>query len=229
MIDEAFRASCYGEALAAISRYISEDLVSPPSAETLEFLGHALGRMMSERQDFAPEDFTLYAMSVLHSDDDDDAKVLRIRRGAMRYLLDVKPRLAPEFQRLSEDAKAFLREARDPLQGRRTVVDAPEPPPEPQEVEAEAEAERRPSTNGESDAMPVRASRSKGSKAPYRRMSLDLPAGETVDDRPSQQTRRSGQAHGRSGMTAAVLTLFLGLLVLTALAIYFALTLFLPA
>ena len=44
VIDEAFRASCYGEALAAISRYISEDLVSPPSAETLEFLGHALGR-----------------------------------------------------------------------------------------------------------------------------------------------------------------------------------------
>lgn len=159
-VPEDFRAVCYSEALTAIGRYISEDLVSPPDEETLRFLGNALVRMMGERQDFGPEDFTLYSMSVLHHDMASDDDVQEIRRGAMRYLLDVKDRLSPEFQSLEEDARAYLRETPDPT--RWQSDDDVERVPRT--------AETRPETN-----VPT----------PYRRMSTDVPT-----TRPQQTERR---------------------------------------
>ena len=74
-------------------------------------LGQAYDRISGEFDAFTREDYALYAMSMLHrqpgaenSDHED------LRRGAARYLLDVKTRLSPHFQGLSDDAQSFLAE-----------------------------------------------------------------------------------------------------------------------
>ncbi|MEM9426858.1 MAG: hypothetical protein AAGA06_09155 [Pseudomonadota bacterium] len=187
-VTEDFRAVCYSEALTAIGHYISEDLVSPPDEETLRFLGTALVRMMGERQDFGPEDFTLYSMSVLHHDMASDDDVQEIRRGAMRYLLDVKDRLSPEFQSLEEDARAFLRETPDPVrwQSEDDVDRVPRT------------AETRPETT-----VPT----------PYRRMSADVPADAPVA-RPRQPERRSPSEEGEA--RGVFMLIFMGLLAVSA-------------
>ncbi len=97
----------------AFSQYLSEDIVSPPNQETFGMLGRAFARISEEFETFTPQDFALYAMSVLHQHIPGiEASDQTLRRGAMRYLLDVKPRLSPVFQDLSDEARAFLEQTR---------------------------------------------------------------------------------------------------------------------
>jgi hypothetical protein len=113
--EDRFRAGCYGEALLAFSKYLHDDVLSPPSSETLATLRQAYDGISGEFEAFTREDFTLYAMSILHQRfAGESPDHLELRRGAARYLLDVKPRLSPRFQSLSDDAQAFL--AKEPLE-----------------------------------------------------------------------------------------------------------------
>ncbi len=107
--EERNRAACFGEALHAISTHVGEDMVSPPDQAILGPLEVAYRKMKTVWGDFSPQDFTLYAMSLLLAQLEDKDEIRRFRRGAAKYLLETKSQIAPEFQKLTLNAEVLLK------------------------------------------------------------------------------------------------------------------------
>ncbi|WP_317055901.1 hypothetical protein [Roseovarius rhodophyticola] len=107
--EEGNRAACFGEALHAISTHVGEDMVSPPDQAILRPLEVAYRKMKTVWGDFSPQDFTLYAMSLLLAQLEDKDEIRRFRRGAAKYLLETKSQIAPEFQKLTLNAEILLK------------------------------------------------------------------------------------------------------------------------
>lgn len=113
LAEERKRAVCFGEALRAISVYVSEDIASPASSQVLMVFEAAFRHMKRTRGRFGPQDFTLYAMSRLLLQMKDDGDIKRLRLGAARYLLDVYSHLSFEFRVLAVEARKLLNSVPD--------------------------------------------------------------------------------------------------------------------
>lgn len=105
------RAVAFGEALRAIGAHVGSDMVSPPSPQLLEVLEAAYRELGSALKNFTPQDFTLYAMSLLLMDLNDEEQIARLKRGAARYLLKEGSHLSSELRDLVSDLRASLRSA----------------------------------------------------------------------------------------------------------------------
>lgn len=101
----------YGEALRAVSVFISESLIAGPADPMVELLADAFERLEAERPGFSPEEFSLYFMSVLLGLTDDADESRQIQRGSAQYIVKSAEVLPPEFGPIVADAKALLEAA----------------------------------------------------------------------------------------------------------------------
>lgn len=116
------RHVCLGEALQAVDAYSDLDFAAPPSASILALLDVAYGHMTSFRPELGPEDFAVYAFSLLRECCADAGEEDRLKLAAARYILDKSAALSPDFAAFIPQARALV--AR--LDAPRGVVPAPE-------------------------------------------------------------------------------------------------------
>lgn len=98
----------YGEALRAVSTYLSNDLIDGPFEPIVAQLSDAFDRLAAERPGFTPEEFTLYFMSVLLGLSEDPEETRKIKLGSARYILKSAAALPAEFNLIVKDARALL-------------------------------------------------------------------------------------------------------------------------
>lgn len=106
--DALFRVVYFGEALRAVTEYVSDTLITGPHGPIMSLLDDAFDRMSIARPSFGPEEFSLFVMSLLAglSDDEHDTKQLRL--GAAQYILSVAAKLPAEYEEIVAEARQLL-------------------------------------------------------------------------------------------------------------------------
>ena len=92
--------SCLAEAICAVSTYCDLDFLSPPRTHLLRVLEAAFEQIRSERPEFSPEDYTVYAFSILLDCCVSDQEVSDIRKGAQAYMRYASSRLSADIASL---------------------------------------------------------------------------------------------------------------------------------
>mgnify|MGYP001035720684 CR=1 FL=1 len=106
--DALFRIVYYGEALRAMTEHVSDTLISGPCVPMIGLLDEAFDRMSETRDNFGPEEFTLFVMSKMLGlcDDVDEARQFQI--GAAKYILKSAEALPDDYRPVIDDARQML-------------------------------------------------------------------------------------------------------------------------
>jgi hypothetical protein len=99
------KSEVYAEASGALSHFAGLHLTVQSSKQIAQIFDKAYEKMISSRPGFSPQDFTLYAMSILFDETEDDAEAIKIHRGAVKYLAASKTNLSPDISALADDSK----------------------------------------------------------------------------------------------------------------------------
>jgi len=216
--DALFRIVYYGEALRAMTEHVSDTLISGPCVPMIGLLDEAFDRMSETRDNFGPEEFTLFVMSKMLGlcDDVDEARLFQI--GAAKYILKSAEALPDAYRPVIDDARQMLRrtaplavtsgnstapsetEARAPDMDR-TPPDAPMPAEAPREKAAVTRAPPAPAIS-----EPTPRPRPPATPAATSRPQRLQPRGTPSND-PQMQPGRGRSAKGSSNVSELLVLL----------------------
>lgn len=106
--NSSLRIICYGEALRALADHVSNQFLTGPYAPMVNLLEDAYDRFTKSRVTCAPEEFTIFVMSLLLDLCEDAEEAMALRQGAARYILKVAPNLPDDYAGIITSARKLL-------------------------------------------------------------------------------------------------------------------------